>query len=387
MTDWNAMSDDDFRAEVRRYLEAEYPVALRHLPRRSRWAEVRDWYLKRAEAGWTATGWPVEHGGVGLTPAKQLIHTEEQERLGVARAPDQGVIMVGPLLIRYGTPEQQQKYLPKILSWEHIWCQGYSEPNSGSDLASLRTQAVIDGDDYIVNGQKTWTTLAQDATHIFVLARTDPDAPKKQQGISFLLVDLDTPGITIRPIENIAGHEEFCEVFFDDVRVPRENLVGEPNDGWTMAKALLGFERLFLGSPKQSRNALNRLDVFARARGLHADAAFSDAFTRLELDVADLSEAFESFADQVRRGEPLGADISWLKVWGTETFSRIAELAVQATDSEAALVDGQDASTDAGADHIDTLTLYFNCLPTTIYGGSNEIQRNILAKQVLRLPG
>lgn len=387
MTDWNAMSDDDFRGEVRRYLEAEYPLALRHLPRRPRWAEVREWYLKRAEAGWTATGWPAEHGGVGLTPAKQLIHTEEQERLGVARAPDQGVIMVGPLLIRYGTPEQQQKYLPKILSWEHIWCQGYSEPNSGSDLASLRTQAVIDGDDYIVNGQKTWTTLAQDATHIFLLARTDPDAPKKQQGISFLLVDLDTPGITIRPIENIAGHEEFCEVFFDDVRVPRDSLVGEPNDGWTMAKALLGFERLFLGSPKQSRNALNRLDVFARARGLHADAAFSDAFTRLELDVADLSEAFESFADQVRRGEPLGADISWLKVWGTETFSRIAELAVQAADSEAALVDGQDASTNAGADHIDTLTLYFNCLPTTIYGGSNEIQRNILAKQVLRLPG
>jgi len=383
MTDWNAMSDDDFRAEVRRYLEAEYPVELRHMPRRPRWAEVRDWYLKRADEGWTATGWPSEHGGVGLSPAKQLIHTEEQERLGVARAPDQGVVMVGPLLIRYGTPEQQQKYLPKILSWEHIWCQGYSEPNAGSDLASLRTQAVIDGDEYVVNGQKTWTTLAQDATHIFLLARTDPDAPKKQQGISFLLVDVESPGITIRPIENIAGHEEFCEVFFDDVRVPRENLVGEPNDGWTMAKALLGFERLFLGSPKQSRNALSRLDAFAIARGLHADPAFSDAFTRLELDVADLSEAFESFADQVRRGEPLGAEISWLKVWGTETFGRIAELAVQAADSEAALLDGQ----DAGDEHIDTLTLYFNCLPTTIYGGSNEIQRNILAKQVLRLPG
>ncbi|MES1924376.1 acyl-CoA dehydrogenase family protein [Salinisphaera sp. T31B1] len=383
MTDWNALSDDEFRAEVRQYLEAEYPAELRHMPRRPRWAEVRDWYLKRAAAGWTATGWPVEHGGVGLSPAKQLIHTEEQERIGVARAPDQGVVMVGPLLIRYGTPEQQQKYLPKILSWEHIWCQGYSEPNSGSDLASLRTAAVADGEEYVVNGQKTWTTLAQDATHIFLLARTDPEAPKKQQGISFLLVDLETPGITIRPIENIAGHEEFCEVFFDDVRVPRDSLVGEPNDGWTMAKALLGFERLFLGSPKQSRNALSRLDVFARARGLHDDPAFSDAYTRLALDVADLSEAFEAFADQVRRGETLGADISWLKIWGTETFGRIAELAVQAADSEAALVDGQ----DAGDDHVDTLTLYFNCLPTTIYGGSNEIQRNILAKQVLRLPG
>ncbi|GAB3673738.1 acyl-CoA dehydrogenase family protein [Salinisphaera aquimarina] len=383
MTDWNELSDADFRAQIRAYLEAEYPQHLRHPSHRMRWHEVREWYLKRAADGWTAPGWPVEHGGVGLTPSKQLIFTEEQERLGVARAPDQGVIMVGPLLIRYGTPEQREKYLPRILSWENIWCQGYSEPNSGSDLASLRTQADDDGDHYIVNGQKTWTTLAQDATHMFVLARTDPNAARKQQGISFLLVDLDTPGITIRPIENIAGHEEFCEVFLDNVRVPKANLVGEPNDGWTMAKALLGFERLFLGSPKQSQNALSRLDVFATARGLHDDPAFSDAFTTLALDVADLSEAFESFAAQVRAGEPLGADISWLKIWGTETFGRIAELALQAADSEAVLVDGQ----DAGDESVDVLTLYFNCLPTTIYGGSNEIQRNILAKQVLRLPG
>ena len=383
MTDWNAMDDAAFRREIRTYLEAEYPKALRHPSRRLRWHEVSDWYLKRAEAGWTAPGWPAEHGGVGLSSSKQLIFTEEQERIGVARAPDQGVVMVGPLLIRYGTPEQREKYLPKILSWDNIWCQGYSEPNSGSDLASLRTQADDDGDHWVVNGQKTWTTLAQDATHIFLLARTDPQAERKQQGISFLLVDLDTPGITIRPIENIAGHEEFCEVFFDNVRVPKDNLVGNVNEGWTMAKALLGFERLFLGSPKQSQNALGRLDAFAEARGLHDDPAFSAEFTKLALDVADLSEAFESFAAQVRGGETLGADISWLKIWGTETYSRIAELAVQAADGEAPLVEGQAIGEDAS---VDVLNLYFGCLPTTIYGGSNEIQRNILAKQVLRLP-
>src|SRR5699024_4887663 len=306
MSDWNAMSDADFRERIRAYLEAEYPQALRHPPRRLRWHEVKDWYLKQSASGWTAPGWPSEYGGVGLSPAKQIILTEEQERIGVARAPDHGVVMVGPLLIQYGTSEQCEKYLPKILSWEHIWCQGYSEPNSGSDLASLRTQADDRGDHWVVNGQKIWTTLAQDATHIFVLARTETQVERKQQGISFLLVDLETPGVTVRPIENIAGHEEFCEVFFDDVQVPKDNLVGDINEGWTIAKALLGFERLFLGSPKLPQNALARLDSYAQSHGLHDDPEFSAEFTKLQLDVADLSEAFESFAAQVRAGERLG---------------------------------------------------------------------------------
>src|SRR5699024_3144601 len=221
------------------------------------------------------------------------------------------------------------------LSWEHIWCQGYSEPNSGSDLASLRTQADDRGDHWVVNGQKIWTTLAQDATHIFVLARTETQVERKQQGISFLLVDLETPGVTVRPIENIAGHEEFCEVFFDDVQVPKDNLVGDINEGWTIAKALLGFERLFLGSPKLPQNALARLDSYAQSHGLHDDPEFSAEFTKLQLDVADLSEAFESFAAQVRAGERLGAEVSWLKIWGTETYGRIAELAMQVADGEA----------------------------------------------------
>jgi alkylation response protein AidB-like acyl-CoA dehydrogenase len=382
MTEWNAMSDEAFRGEIRLFLRDNYPEHLRHPTRRLRWKEVSEWCLQRAEQGWTAPGWPVEHGGLGLTPAKQLILIEEQERFGVARMPDQGIVMVGPLLIRYGSEVQKKEYLPKILSWEHIWCQGYSEPSAGSDLASLKTRAEDAGEFWLVNGQKIWTTLAHDATHMYLLARTDPHAERKQKGISFLLLDLKTPGITIRPIRNIAGDEEFCEVFFDDVRVPRNCLVGEPNEGWTMAKALLGFERLFVGSPTQAYRALDRLNVFATARRLHDDAGFADQFAQLQLDVADLAAAFEGFAEKVRAGEALGPEVSWLKVWSTETFDRIAALAVQAAGTEGALT----GKLAAGNESVDVLGLYFGALPTTIYGGTNEIQRNILAKQVLRLP-
>lgn len=382
MSDWNTTPDEAFREEIRAFLKANYPEHLRHPARRLRWREVSEWCLRWAEQGWTAPGWPVEHGGLGLSPAKQLILLEEQEQFGVARMPDQGIVMVGPLLIRYGSEEQKREYLPKILSWGNIWCQGYSEPGAGSDLANVKTRAEDGGEFWIVNGQKIWTTLAHDATHMYLLARTDPNAERKQKGISFLLLDLKTPGITIRPIRNIAGDEEFCEVFFDDVRVPKGCLVGEPNEGWTMAKALLGFERLFVGSPTQAYRALDRLNVFATARRLHDDAGFADQFARLQLDVADLAAAFEGFAQKVRAGEALGPEVSWLKIWSTETFDRIAALAVQAAGTEGALT----GRLTAGDESVDVLALYFGALPTTIYGGTNEIQRNILAKQVLRLP-
>ena len=204
---------------------------------------------------------------MGLDAGKMMIYMEEMERHGVARPPDQGITQVGPLIMRFGTQAQKEHYLPRTLSGEYIWCQGYSEPNAGSDLAGLQTAAVLDGDHFVVNGQKIWTSLADDATHMYLLVRTDKSA-KKQQGISFLLVDLKTPGITLRPIRNLAGHEEFCQVFFDNVRVPREKLVGELNDGWTVAKALLGFERLGIGSPRRPQYALNRLEAIARAKGL-----------------------------------------------------------------------------------------------------------------------
>jgi alkylation response protein AidB-like acyl-CoA dehydrogenase len=292
-----------------------------------------------------------------------------------------GITMIGPLLIRHGNAEQRARYLPKILAGEHVWCQGYSEPNAGSDLASLQCAAVLDGDEFVVNGQKTWTTMAQDATHIFLLVRTDKSV-KQQSGISFLLLDIKSPGITIRPIRNLSGDEEFCEVFFDDVRVPAGNLVGELNTGWALAKALLSFERIFIGSPKQSQYALQRLESIADGRGLFADSGFSDRYTRLRLDILDLESVYARFAQIVRDGGTLGADVSLLKIWATETFARVSELMLEAADERGA----ERGDIEFGAGKANILSQFYNARPATIYGGSNEIQRNILAKNVLNLP-
>jgi len=284
--------------------------------------------------------------------------------------------------MRYGTPAQQQHYLPRSLSGEYIWCQGYSEPNAGSDLASLQTAAVVEGDELVINGQKIWTSLAHDATHIYMLVRTDKTAKKKQLGISLVLADVKTPGITIRPIRNIAGHEEFCEVFFDNVRVPYANLVGKLNEGWTIAKALLSYERLTIGSPRRPAYALRRLELIARAKGLCADSGFADRYTALALDIQDLGSLFGRFVEQVKRGEPLGEDISMLKIWTTETWQRITEMLVETGAEDGALagqreIDGVDA---------DILSSFYYSRPGTIFGGSSEVQRNILARYVLKLP-
>jgi hypothetical protein len=380
-TDWNALDNASFRATVREFFEKHFPSEWRYPQRRLRWSEIGPWYLKLSEKGWVAPSWPTQYGGMGLSPEKLIIFIEEQERWGVARAPDMGITMVGPLLINHGNDAQRADYLPKIISGEHIWCQGYSEPNSGSDLASLRTEAVVDGDDFIVNGQKTWTTLAQDATHIFLLVRTDKSA-KKQEGISFLLADMKTPGITVRPIRNIAGSEDFCEVFLENVRVPRSSIVGELNKGWTIAKALLGFERIFLGSPKQSQYALARVQEAAQRLGLFEDTGFVDRYTKLALDVADLGALYGRFIDQVKRGETLGPDVSMLKLFGTETYSRLADLLVDVMGSSG----GTPGSTALPGGKTDALTSFYNARPATIYGGSNEVQRNILAASVLKLP-
>ena len=379
---WDSISDEDFRGIVRRWFETEYPVDMRSPSSRPRWAEIKPWYLKLAAKGWVAPAWPAEHGGMGLSPAQLLIYIEEQERWGIARAPDMGIQMVGPLLIRHGTEAQRARYLPRILAGEEVWCQGYSEPNAGSDLASLKTEAAAEGDEFVINGQKTWTTLAQDATHMFCLARTSKTG-KQQEGISFFLIDLDQPGITIRPIRNIAGHEEFCEVFLDNVRVPADCLVGGLNQGWTIAKALLTFERIFIGSPKQSQYTLMRLEALAEACSLCDDAAFAERLTRLKLDVLDLESIYQHFAAIVRRGEPLGPDVSLLKIWATETFARLSELLVEAAGAQGATL----GKLDFNGAQVDVMSQFYNARPATIYGGSNEIQRNIIAKGVLRLPG
>ncbi len=380
--DWNALTDDAFRAIVREEFQTHYPVEQRFPPRRLRWHENKAWYLRMAAKGWIAPAWPVEYGGMGLSPGKLLIFIEEQERCGVMRFQDHGIQMVGPVLMKFGTEEQKRRYLPSILSCEHIWCQGYSEPNSGSDLASLSTRAVLDGDDFVVTGQKIWTTLAHDATHMFALVRTDP-AAKKQEGISFLLLDVNSPGVRIRPIRNIAGHEDFCEVFLDGVRTHRSNLVSELNRGWTVAKSLLGFERIFLGSPKLPEYGLSMLEKLARARGVFDDPLFRDRYQTLKLDVTHLADLYGQYADTIARGGRLGDDVSMLKIWASETFQRVADLIVETAGPFASLagevpVDGVDM-------HV--LAPFYNARVPTIYGGSSEIQRNILARQVLGLPG
>jgi len=376
----DALDDEAFRQVVRSWVEANYPEELRNPPKRLHWRDNKVWYYKLAKQGWLCPGWPAEYGGMGISAGKQIIVIEEFERYGVARTNDHGIIMVGPLLIQYGTEEQKAEFLPKILAGEHIWCQGYSEPNAGSDLASLRTSAVSDGDDWIVNGQKIWTTLANDANWIFLLVRTDATA-KKQEGISFLLVPMDTPGITVRPIINIDLHDEFCEVFFDNVRVPKRWTVGDVNKGWTMAKNLLGFERIYLGSPKLSGYALTRLKMLAERMGVWDDASFRDRYTRLRLEMEDLKALHGTYVDIVRRGGTLGPDVSMLKVIQTELFQRITDEMMDIAGENAGLLEPME-----GNRNLHPSGQFIQARPSTIYGGSNEIQRNILAKNVLSLP-
>jgi len=381
-TDWDSVPEAEFRRVVRRFFQEKFPDRLRNSTQRFvPWEQGKDWYLTLSRQGWIAPAWPKAHGGMGLPPDKHLAFLEEQERLGVARVPDLGILMLGPLLIRYGTAEQQKHYLPRILSGVDLWCQGYSEPNAGSDLASLRTKAVLEGDHFVVTGQKIWTSLATQATHIFLLVRTD-DSAKPQAGISFLLVDLATPGITIRPIKDLLGHEEFCEVFFDGVRVPRENIVGELNQGWTMAKSLLGFERIHVASPRQSLNALAQLRAIADARGLFTDEIFAMKYAALELDVLDASSAYAHFAEIIKSGRELPTAVSYLKIWSTETYQRICTLMIEAAGEAGGTLGRQ----SFGHEAIDVMAQFYMAVPASVYGGSNEIQRNIMAKSVLNLP-
>jgi len=380
--DYNAMDDEVFRQMVLEWYVENYPDELRFPPERMHWDESGAWYMQLAEKGWLAPGWPSKHGGMGLDVNKLLIFMDVGENYGVGRTPDQGITMVGPLLIQHGSQEQIDYYLPKILSGENIWCQGYSEPGAGSDLASLQTSAVRDGDDYIVNGHKIWTTLAMDANMIFMLVRTSKEG-KKQQGITFLLAPLDLPGIIVRPIVNLGMHDEFAEVFFDNVRIPVAASVGGENNGWNIAKALLGHERVFIGSPKLAILAMSRLKSLANAANLFDDALFVEQFTALQLDVEDLTDAYKRFIEVLKRGGEFGPEVSMLKIWNTETLQRISEFTMDAAAEYAGIWGG--IETDDGL--VRASAEFIGSRPGTIYGGTNQVQRNILAKAVLRLPG
>lgn len=383
--DRNALSDEEFRQQFRSFLKEHYPAALRqnhYRPfLRMRGEQQATWLKILNDHGWRAPAWPRAYGGMGLSFKKQLIYHEELEFAGVARVIDLGESQLGPTLIRMGSDKQKEYYLPRILNCEHIWCQGYSEPNAGSDLASLKTQANDEGDKFILNGQKIWTTHANDSSHIFVLARTGR-FEKKQMGISFFLVDLNTPGITIRPIINLAGEDEFCEVFFDNVAVPKENLVGEMHQGWTVAKALLGYERVWIGSPALVSKALDLSRQIMESRELNADSGAVDRYAQLCADLHDYKILYAKICDRISEsGKEPGPEVSMLKVYASELLQRVTEFNVAASAEWGGVV----GDAMIGETLTDLHWQFMMARPVTIFAGANEVQRDILAKTVLNM--
>src|SRR5271163_18404 len=391
-----------FRDEVRTFFHGNLPDGIRtklvegkHLAK----DDIISWQRILNKRGWAVANWPVQWGGTGWTAVQQYIFQDELQQTPAPQPLGFGVTMVGPVMIAFGSEAQKRRFLPRIANLDDWWCQGFSEPGAGSDLASLRTQAKRDGDHYIVNGQKTWTTLAQFADWIFCLMRTDP-AAKKQEGISFLLIDMRTPGITVRPIQTIDGGYEVNEVFFDDVKVPAENLVGEENKGWNYAKFLLGNERSGIARVGISKSRIRRLKELAaleQANGkpLLADERFRAkiAAVEIELKALEMTQLRVVAAERQRDGKdkPDPAS-SILKIKGSEIQQAITELLLEVVGPYALPDQIPHADTErwneppVGPDWAGPLApQYFNYRKTSIYGGSNEIQKQIIAKAILGL--
>ena len=371
-----------FRTKVRTWLEANLPIALRGRTNRPPPAELMPWYRALSRQGWIAPHWPTQYGGMGATLNQQIIMTEELARIGAPQLPAQGLNHIGPILIEFGTEAQKARHLPPIIAGTVIWAQGYSEPGAGSDLASLATRATLEGDKFLVHGQKIWTTWAHYSDWMFALVRTDPLAEPRHAGISFLLLDLHSPGITIRPIRTIAGDDEFSEVFFDNVVVPAENLVGQLNDGWRVANALLGHERLGTSNPQYALIALDRIKIVARASGVMMDPAFRDRLAAASINVTALSALFSHAVELTNVQRSPGPEASVIKIFGTELLQSLNDLLIDAAGSEASMENP--IVTDLGK--VDVSTPFLQARRATIYGGSSEIQRNIIARRVLNLP-
>jgi alkylation response protein AidB-like acyl-CoA dehydrogenase len=389
--------DIAFQQEVRTFIAENYPESLRAVQAEGEEMSKEDfltWHRILAKKGWVAPAWPVEYGGTGWSATQRFIWSEETAAADCVRLMPFGLQMVGPVIYTFGTPEQKAKFLPRILSGEDWWCQGYSEPGAGSDLASLRTSAVLDGDHYVVNGQKTWTTMAQHADWGFFLVRTDKDC-KPQEGISFLLIDMKTPGITVRPIITLGGEHEVNEVWLENVRVPIENRVYEENKGWTCAKFLLAHERTGIAAVASSKRGVEKIKSIARTeldgdQSLLQNPFFKRKIAELEIDLTALEfTELRSLAGEAA-GKGPGAESSLLKIKGSEIQQRITELALEAVGHYGApyfrgFGEGDNAHS-IGPDYAHRAApTYFNTRKTTIYGGSNEIQRNIIAKMVLGL--
>ena len=373
----------EFRKDVRTWLEANLPVALRGRTTRPPPAELMPWYRTLSEKGWVAPHWPKQYGGMGATLNEQIIMTEELARIGAPQLPAQGLNHIGPLLIEFASEAQKAKHLPPIVAGTVIWAQGYSEPGAGSDLASLSTRATLESDHFVVRGQKIWTTWGHHSDWMFALVRTDPQAQPRHAGISFLLIDLHSPGIRIRPIKTIAGDDEFSEVFFDDVIVPAENLVGKLNDGWRLANALLGHERLGTSNPQYPLMALDRIKTMARASGVMSDPAFQDRLAAASINVTALSALFSHAVELANQKQSPGPESSIIKIFGSELLQSLNELLLEASGGHAVAVDP--VATEFG--DVDVSASYFQSRRVTIYGGSSEIQRNVVARRVLNLPG
>lgn len=387
-----------FRREVLQFLEAKLPIRISHKVRtglRLTRADMAQWHAILAERGWLANHWPVQHGGPGWTAVQKFIFENECALAGAPRIVPFGVNMLGPVLIKYGSEAQKHYFLPRILSGEDWWCQGYSEPGSGSDLASIKTTAVRVGDHYVVNGQKTWTTLGQYANMIFCLVRTNKEA-KAQSGISFLLVDMNSPGIEVRPIITLDGEHEVNEVFFTDVRVPAQNLVGEEDRGWTYAKYLLTYERTNVAGVGFSVAALEKLKRVAghvqrNGTSLLRDPLFAARVAKVEIELDNMKTTNLRMISAVAGGGVPVAESSMLKILGTEIRQELSALSRRAMGVyaqpylEEALLEGHERE-PVGLPEAAALTLqYLNNRKLSIFGGSNEIQKNILAKAILGL--
>ncbi|MBW3588738.1 MAG: acyl-CoA dehydrogenase [Actinobacteria bacterium] len=380
--------DKAFRAEVRKYLEANAPKDLPE-DETANFEARRQWQKKLAEDGWVAIHWPEEFGGRGASLLQTVIYNEEYTR---ARAPllvnSLGVGLLGPTLMAHGNDEQKQRYLKKVLSAEEIWCQGFSEPNAGSDLAAIQTRAELDGDEYVLNGQKIWTSYGKYADWMFALVRTDPSAPK-HQGISYLLVDMHSPGVEARPLKEITGDSLFAEVFFSDVRVPKANLVGEQNDGWRIAMTTLGFERGAGGLAQSVRLRNSVLDLIGDAQQVRRNGwtAFDDPLSRnkigkwlVEIEVYRYT-TLRAISALVHGGSP-GPEASINKIFWSEWHKSFTEDAMDILGPLGRVTTDESGNIDSQR----WVREYLFARAGTIYAGTSEIQRNIIAERVLGLP-
>ena len=388
-----SQEETKFREEVHHWLKFNLPEDIRQKVIGYQELSKEDyqrWHKILAAKGWSVPNWPVEWGGTGWDMTQRYIYDEEFALAGAPRLPPFGPAMCAPVLLKFGTSAQKEQFLPRIREGEDFWVQGYSEPGAGSDLAAVKTRAERVGDHYMINGQKIWTTLGQHGDWIFCLVRTDPNAEKRQEGISFILMNMNTPGITVRPLILMDGGHEVNEIFFDNVKVPVQNLVFEENKGWTVAKYLLGHERMGSGSVGASRRELTALRTLAQrelknGKPLIEDMRFKDKISRVEIELDALEITSMRFLDQMRRtGQAPGADVSMLKIRGTEVQQMITELAMQAAGPNAQpFMSVFNGVVDPFISRL--APRYFNFRKASIYAGSNEIQRNIIAKMTLGL--